>query len=194
MVQNLDNMKEEKFTLESLIGGWYIDPKICDRLVKYFEKNKKRHMEGKIGGGRLDQTIKSSTDVPLHGTDTLLDDYNVALQNCLELYLKRYPEVNAHDRFSSSVEPYNIQKYKPGQGFYNWHCENMGTVSKNRVLVFMTYLNDVKDGGTYFKYQNLLTKAKKGLTLIWPASFSHMHKGQVAQETKYIITGWYNFY
>ena len=44
----------------------------------------------------------------------------------------------------------------------------------------MTYLNDVPDGGTHFKYQDLTTPAEKGLTiLIWPTDFSHTHKGQI---------------
>ena len=34
----------------------------------------------------------------------------------------------------------------------------------------MTYLNDVKDGGTEFMYQNIKTQAEKGLTLIWPST------------------------
>jgi hypothetical protein len=29
----------------------------------------------------------------------------------------------------------------------------------------MTYLNDVPDGGTEFKYQKIISPAKKGLTL-----------------------------
>ena len=36
----------------------------------------------------------------------------------------------------------------------------------------MTYLNDVPDGGTHFKYQELTAPAKKGLTLIWPTDFT----------------------
>jgi hypothetical protein len=57
----------------------------------------------------------------------------------------------------------------------------------------MTYLNDVKNGGTEFKYQNLKTEAKEGLTLIWPSDFTHVHRGIIANEIKYVITGWYNF-
>ena len=59
----------------------------------------------------------------------------------------------------------------------------------------MTYLNDVKDGGTEFKYQNLTTPAKKGLTLIWPVYWTHTHRGQISNtQTKYITTGWFDFY
>ena len=62
-----------------------------------------------------------------------------------------------------------------------------------RSLVFMTYLNDVEDGGTEFLYQNLTIPAKKGLTLIWPAFFTHTHKGQISKtKEKYIVTGWFN--
>ena len=57
----------------------------------------------------------------------------------------------------------------------------------------MTYLNTVENGGTSFKYQNITTQAVKGLTLIWPSDFTHMHKGQISNQTKYIITGCYNF-
>ena len=74
-----------------------------------------------------------------------------------------------------------------------WHFEENGD-DKKRHLVFMTFLNDVENGGTEFKYQNLTIPAKKGLTLIWPAPWTHTHKGQVSNtQTKYIITGWYNF-
>ena len=59
----------------------------------------------------------------------------------------------------------------------------------------MTYLNSVEDGGTEFKYQNLITPAKKGLTLIWPAQWTHTHRGQISgTKEKYIVTGWFNFH
>ena len=58
----------------------------------------------------------------------------------------------------------------------------------------MTYLNDVPDAGTHFKYQDLTTPAEKGLTLIWPTDFTHPHKGQITKHhEKYIITGWLGF-
>jgi len=64
----------------------------------------------------------------------------------------------------------------------------------NRVLVFMTFLNDVDDGGTEFFYQNITAPAVKGLTLIWPPYFTHVHRGQISNtKEKYILTGWYAF-
>ena len=60
----------------------------------------------------------------------------------------------------------------------------------------MTYLNDVKDGGgTEFYYQNQIVKAQKGLTIIWPSEWPHVHRGLISNsETKYIATGLYGFY
>ena len=65
-----------------------------------------------------------------------------------------------------------------------------------RHLVFMTYLNDISDEGeTEWKHQGLKVKPEKGLTVIWPADWTYTHKGIPSHsETKYIATGWYNFF
>ena len=59
----------------------------------------------------------------------------------------------------------------------------------------MTYLNNVEDKGqTEFYYQKLNVKPEKGLTLIWPAEWTHTHRGnKVIKGTKYMITGWMCF-
>ena len=89
---------------------------------------------------------------------------------------------------------YNIQYYKKGGGYKVFHCERSYPSTSKRVLVFMTYLNDVKDGGTEFKYQKVITPAKKGLTLIWPTDWTHTHRGQISLlGNKYIVTGWFEF-
>ena len=191
-------MKDYKTPLGSFIGGCIIDRKVCEDLIKFFEKNKKRQIKGMIGGARptqINHKIKKSIDMSIHGFDSIFDAYNEELQKCLNKYSERYPEVaKEYASFNSTIEKYNIQKYKPGDGFYEWHCErNTGWFGK-RCLVFMTYLNDVTEGGTEFKYQKLKTDAKCGLTLIWPTDFTHMHRGVISKnETKYIITGWYGY-
>jgi hypothetical protein len=58
----------------------------------------------------------------------------------------------------------------------------------------MTFLNNVPEGGTHFKYQNLTVPAEKGLTLMWPTDFTHTHKGQITKKhEKYILTGWLGY-
>ena len=75
------------------------------------------------------------------------------------------------------------------------HFERSNYANTTRMLVWMTYLNDVTDGGgTHFVYQKHTFEAKRGRTLIWPSDFTHTHAGVVSpSQHKYIITGWLNY-
>ena len=72
------------------------------------------------------------------------------------------------------------------------HSERTSIDTLHCILAWMTYLNDVVEGGTtYFEYYDLEIKPRKGLTLIWPAEWTHAHKGNVLHSgSKYIVTGW----
>ena len=192
-------MKEYKLPFDSFIGGWFIDKPTCNDIVKYFkntpDKFKNKGHVFNYGGRRINKKVKDSLDLPI-STKQLsppFKNYRDNLQDCLEKYLIRYPEPNSLDRFNIN-DDYNIQYYKPKGGFKKWHSERGGLLDVNRILVFMTFLNDAPGGGTMFKYQNLTVPAKKGLTLIWPTDFTHTHKGQISKtHEKYIITGWFTF-
>ena len=42
-------MKEHSVNkLDNFIGGWYIDPKICDALIKHYKKNPNKY-SGVVG-------------------------------------------------------------------------------------------------------------------------------------------------
>ena len=64
-----------------------------------------------------------------------------------------------------------------------------------RHLVFMTYLNTVNDGGeTEWFHQQIKIQPRKGLTVMWPVDWTHVHRGVPSKtETKYITTGWYTY-
>ena len=71
-----------------------------------------------------------------------------------------------------------------------YHYESGSINSCERILVYMTYLNDC-EGGTRFLYQGLDVIPKKGKTIIWPAGFTHTHKGVIDHNyEKWIATGW----
>ena len=58
----------------------------------------------------------------------------------------------------------------------------------------MFYLNSVDDGGTLFPLYDIGIKAVEGRLVIWPAYWTHAHRGQISQtKTKYIATGWFSF-
>ena len=90
---------------------------------------------------------------------------------------------------------YNLQRYNPGQGYHLLHCENSGNGS-NRVLAWTLYLNTVTDGGgTYYPEYDKTIDAVEGRLCIFPAFWTHAHKGIVSNtETKYIATGWYVYH
>jgi hypothetical protein len=192
----MNSLKEYNFSYESFIGGWYIPENICEDIIEYYKKNNHLPVNGFFGNYKSDTSIKNSDDIGVHKDrfDHPFFEYRKNLQNVLLHYLKKYDYCNQLEKFDMN-ENYNIQHYNINGGFKKWHSERMNKDVSKRVLVFMTYLNDVEDGGTEFSYQKVLCPAKKGLTLIWPAEWTHTHKGQISStQEKYIVTGWLNFY
>lgn len=96
----------------------------------------------------------------------------------------------------------NLQRYtrKTG-GYHHFHSEvypAMNDPEQNalhRVLLFMYYLNDVREGGeTEFYYQERKLRPSKGQLVFAPAGFTHTHKGHVPiSNDKYILTSWVLF-
>ena len=84
-----------------------------------------------------------------------------------------------------------IQYYQPGEGYFYPHIDAEALV-KDRVLVYITYLNDCPDGGTIMVNNDGFTiHAQKGKTVIFPAGITHKHVGEISQtHEKYICTGW----
>lgn len=84
------------------------------------------------------------------------------------------------------------QMTKPRNGYHVWHYENSGLETCNRNLVFMLYLNTVAEGGeTEFLYQSRRIQAVEGRVLLWPAGFTHAHRGNPPLSgVKYVATGW----
>ena len=189
-------MKEYDLDYSSLMGGWYIPDVLCDNLIDLYHEDQHFRQDGSWNSaGVRDEKWKKSTEIYLYAYDKryeVFNNYLDHLNDCLEEYKKKY---FYSDRVSAYriKEPVKIQHYKPGEGFYGWHCENSG-ISKYRHLVFMTYLNTLDNAGTEFYHQKTTTPCEKGLTIIWPVAWTHMHRGVINhQSDKYIITGWYSF-
>jgi hypothetical protein len=182
------------YNLNEFIRGYNINKKVCQNLINYFEKNKNLHKNGVTSNGEH-PSIKKSTDIIIHDDSHVeVKKYLKELNNFMVKYIKLFPALYSSLDKWGITEQINIQKYKPNEGYFRHHCERAGKNS-DRLLVFMTYLNDVKDGGeTEFFHQKLKIKPEQGLTLVWPAEWTHTHRGITSKtETKYIITGWFSF-
>jgi len=93
---------------------------------------------------------------------------------------------------STDVLFYNDTNNKKGGGYKVTHYERADRHTANRQLVYMVYLNTLKNGGTHFPYQNKTLNAVKGKLVIWPSDFTHPHVGVISNdEEKYIATGWF---
>lgn len=193
-------MKEHSINKKNnFIKGFYINKKICNGIINLFNDNKNLWAKGRSGKHGVDPKIKLSTDISIPITfcnDLNFNKYKECLASCLEEYKKYYKYCDQHQNSWEIREKINIQRYLPNEGFFSWHFENTGasTKVKNRHLVFMTYLNNVPKGGTEFFNQKIKIEAEQGLTLIWPAIWTHTHRGIISKtNTKYIITGWYSY-
>lgn len=176
------------------------DLNICDQLIDLHKKSDDKFLGS--CGGKIQTDKKLSTDLSLNlydvnvGNTECIQKYFNNLQNILQNYINEYKYANDGNPFLIN-EPFNIQHYKPNEGFFAWHCErNTSTYPfNNRHLTWMTYLNDLTDeGGTEFYYQKLKIEPKKGKTVIFPSDWTHTHRGVVSKtQEKYIITGWFNY-
>jgi prolyl 4-hydroxylase len=66
-------------------------------------------------------------------------------------------------------EDFNMQWYPPNGGGFQHDCTANGASAQpecvRRVLAWMTYLNDIEEGGeTFFEVQQCKVRPKKGLT------------------------------
>jgi len=173
---------------------------ICDQLINYHKSSKNQFpgysYDSTSNLNNVNTSIKDSTDVLIDKNHVLEELYIKELSVVIEKYIEQY----SYCSWSTSwglLESIAIQQYAPGGGYKEWHCERASgkfPVSA-RHLVFMTYLNDVTDQGeTEFWYQELKIKPVKGLTVIWPADWTHTHRGIPSpSQEKFIVTGWLSF-
>jgi hypothetical protein len=170
----------------------------CNYIINYMNTDD-RLTPGTIQSG-VNKKVKDSFDVFMNLNND--DDLEVneiifkAFCNCLEPYVKKHTQLNRLAPWK--IFPlYNLQKYNPQQGYHSLHCENSNPsiASSHRVMAWMFYLNTVTDGGgTYFDNYDLTMDAIQGRGVIWPAYWTHMHRGIVSKtETKYIATGWVSY-
>jgi hypothetical protein len=178
------------------------EPNYCKEVVKYYDSSERagmvrtRQFEENVGKDLKDGDILNAA-----GMQCINAQSSQGLQKYFndQLYTKFLPEY-ANEFFPvKQVQLHNfgfkIQKTKIGGGYHSWHYENGGREVCVRALVWMLYLNDVKEGGeTEFLYQHMRVQPKTGTLVIWPAGFTHTHRGNPPiSNDKYIVTGWLEY-
>ena len=185
----------------NFIGSWNIEnDKLCNEIIKFFEENKSMQRIGITTTG-YDPKLKKTTDMVIQPSDlknkkySLFNSYFNLLKDCFLDYRNQYPFLK-HKFFSKThIGNFNVQKYNSGDHFSHLHSERVSLDSLHRLFAWMTYLNNVDDSGTTnFEYCDIKVKPEIGKTLIWPAEWTHAHRGSILKNgSKYIITGWIHF-
>lgn len=122
-------------------------------------------------------------------------DINQVLDVCIKAYADEFFILKDIGKITS--DEIKLQKTPPRGGYHVWHCEHgPGRAHEGRVLAWTLYLNDIPDGEgeTEFLWQGVRVKPKTGTVCIFPAAFTHTHRGNpVYSCDKYIATGWFCF-
>jgi hypothetical protein len=122
-------------------------------------------------------------------------DINKVLDVCVKAYADEFFILKNAGKIRS--DEIKLQKTPPRGGYHVWHCEHAeGSIASARVLAWILYLNDIPEGEgeTEFLWQGVRVKPKQGTLTIFPAAFTHAHRGNPVHSCdKYIATGWFSF-
>lgn len=175
----------------------------CEKAIQYFKDmtesgfvSSRQQLHGSIKTLVDDSCLFAhcETEINLTATRDLHLQFNEVFWNvAYKSYVSKYSIVDEVGRHSSYA--FKLQRTMPGEGYHTWHYESGNREMCHRLLTWMLYLNDVEEGGeTEFLYLHKRIKPKAGTLLIWPAAFTHTHRGNPPLSgPKYVITGWTEF-
>lgn len=169
---------------------------LCDKAIKVFENAREkgftqnRQQADGVPKAMKDDQALFMDFLDMNHTGMATEFNSIFWENVYPIYVEKYAVLNdfpQHTNYSIKM-----QMTKPSEGYHVWHCEDSARNSTGRILTYMWYLNDVEEGGeTEFLYYPKRIKPTKGGCVLWPAGFTHTHRGNPPLSgTKYVITGW----
>ena len=180
---------------------------VADGVMAFFDRRPDLQRPGvAFGPADAAEPAKVSTDISLVAIDrsdpeafALAEVIVRGVSAALDRYLQERPLFRqvCPDQELFVLPIFNLQRYAPGEGFRQWHCDwtigDEATEPVHRVLAWILYCNSVPEAGTEFHWQQHHEDAERGKLVIFPAGPSHIHRGRVTQEqSKTIATGWIN--
>jgi hypothetical protein len=178
-----------------------VSDELCDALISIYEKYP--NVRGKRNPNQHARDNFIFTDAILRDDNIseteknsiieVINTFNKSLRYTIDDYQYKYSHLDNYPGLKP-MGGYKIQKTLPTEGFYVFHTEQMSNSldAFSRVLVYTLYLNDVEEAGeTEFLHQLIRVKPKKGTICLFPAGFTHPHRGNTPYSgEKYILTGW----
>jgi hypothetical protein len=188
---------------EDFIGVYEnaFDKPYCEDVIRLMDScfangfgQNRKEFEGTLSVRKNDEALVSSW---LTSDGMTADINNHFLNEFWGKYYKDYAEKysNLYNFDKHSIYLQKFQKTPIGGGYHIWHCEDAGRHQTHRILAYILYLNDIEEGGeTEFLYYAKRIKPKQGTLIIFPAGFTHTHRGNMPiSNEKYILTGWVEF-
>ena len=166
----------------------------CEKNNRTFERTETTSNFKKDTSSNLNPSNFWEISFASENLSGFLGEFNDVFWNsCYNNYLKEFDTLNSYSRHT--IFSYKIQKTLPSGGYHVWHCENGTPEFGRRLGVYIAFLNDVYEGGeTEFLYQRLRIPPTRGTIVIFPAGFTHTHRGNPPLKgSKYIMTGWIEF-
>lgn len=177
-----------------------VDSNFCEGLIEHFEycRENTSYVRPRNADPLIiaDQSMMLNDAVPeknemasIH--NNFAGQFFAAVDACLATYKQKYSILKVSNQ-KSGIFDLKIQKTEPGEAYHTWHYENASRMLGARYLTYQIFLNTIEEGGeTEFIYQKRRIKPIQGTLLIWPAGFTHTHRGnQPLSGPKYIITTW----
>lgn len=181
------------------------DEEYCSYLITEFE----RLVSGGAGADRqrtegtnkhqkddfqLGLNIKAHNSLKFKEQD-VVDVFFNGLQQCYKEYSNKYSVIRDSNINASVMK---MQRTAPGGGYHLWHAEQGNGEYADRALVYMLYLNTLapeEAGETEFLYQQLRIQPQENTMVLWPAAYTHAHRGNTVfgENYKYIVTGWFYY-
>ena len=171
-----------------------LSQKECEILINQFEKSDEQFFGGTMMGYEPDKKKCVQLRINFNNPSVISTIVKPKLITCIRKYNKKYCEnLRYISRWKYHHEA-SFQKYDGEEdGYKVWHSEHgPGEESSKRILAWMFYLNDAKCGTEFFNSPTI--KAKRGRCVIWPAFWTHTHRGVIPNiGLKYIVTGWISY-
>jgi hypothetical protein len=197
-----EQLRKVDYTLGNFVGVFKnaFTKEFCEQVIKQYENMAESgHGQTRFFSENAARTFKDDTQVFADDIDYIplrkaTKEFNNLFWNkYFPIYEQEYSSLKDSGRHTNYS--FKIQKTKIGGGYHIWHYESSSREHCHRLLTWILYLNDVQEGGeTEFLYQHMRVKPEQGTLVIWPAAFTHTHRGNPPlSNEKYIITGWTEF-
>jgi hypothetical protein len=163
-----------------------------------FDQFRLHQVETGTAGAPTEPTVRDDTTYFMSPHFNALDHLtwvNQIVEYGFAKYHEHYPFIWSKDSVYWQDFKHHIVK-KHG-GYHSWHHENNGNLFSgvaNRILTWhLSLTTHEAEGELEFLYLGHRIEPKAGRLLIWPAGFTHVHRGNPIRGNteKHYITGWY---